>query len=200
MANHPVVWVSWHEARAYCAWLTKVWRASGRISPDEEVRLPTEAEWEKAARGVDGRTYPWGEAWDSGKCNTMESGVGDTSSVGMYPEGASPYGCLEMAGNVWEWTTSLWGTDWQKPDFGYPYRVDDGREDLEAGDSILRVLRGGSFFYYQPDARCASRFGLDPDLRYRPCGFRVVVSPSPGPKGRAPLPSGSLASGTLERE
>ena len=132
IANHPVVYVTWHDARAYCAWLTKAWREAGKINATEEVRLPTEAEWEKAARGpalsgVEGalpspdrggagggvRIYPWGEDWDAAKCNTEESDLGTTSPVGMYPAGASPYGCLDMAGNVWEWTRSLWGKNYQ---------------------------------------------------------------------------------------
>jgi len=179
-ANHPVVNVTWHEARAYCQWLTGVWRAVGRIGAAEEARLPSEAEWEKAARGTDGRAFPWGDEWDALKCNASETGLGGTSPVGMFPGGASPCGCLDMAGNVWEWTGSLWGKDWGRPDFRYPYRADDGREDLQASDEIARVLRGGSFFDGQFYARCAFRLGDLPGYRrwfhggY--LGFRVVVS------------------------
>lgn len=178
IANHPVVNVTWHDARAYCQWLTDVWREERKIRPGEEVRLPSEAEWEKAARGTDGRMYPWGNEWDAEKCNSSESGLGTTSPVGMYPEGKSPYECLDMAGNVWEWTQSLWGKDWGKSDFKYPYWVDDGRENLEAGDNIARVLRGGSFYGYRSYARCAYRDGYDPLNGYVNRGFRVVVSPS----------------------
>jgi len=187
VANHPVVWVSWHEARAYCAWLTQAWRTAGGIAEDEEVRLPTEAEWEKAARGTDGRTYPWGDDWDAMKCNAGESGIGATTPVGMYPGGGSHYGALEMAGNVWQWTSSLWGKDWQKPQFRYPYVVGDEREGLEAGGEVFRVLRGSAFYGNHGDARCAYRFRFYWDNRDDNYGFRVVVSPSPG------LPSPGLS-------
>jgi formylglycine-generating enzyme required for sulfatase activity len=176
-ANCPAAEMTWHDAKAFCEWLTNEWLRQGKIRADEIVRLPTEAEWEKAARGTDGLTFPWGSDWDKDKCNTYESGLGRTSAVGMYPAGVSPYGCLDMAGNVWEWTSSLWGKDWQKPDFKYPYRPDDGRENLEAGDEILRVLRGGSWSSYQYLARCAYRLRDFPSDRSGNFGFRVVVSP-----------------------
>ncbi len=149
-ADHPVVYVDWHQAKAYSEW------AGGR--------LPTEAEWEKAARGHDGRRYPWGDEFDKTKCNTSESGIGKTTSVGKYPAGASPYGALGMAGNVREWTSSLYKS--------YPYQADDGREDMEAGGS--RVVRGGSWRFIGRIARCAFRLGFGPDLFGRHVGFRVV--------------------------
>ncbi|MBE9508363.1 MAG: SUMF1/EgtB/PvdO family nonheme iron enzyme, partial [Chloroflexi bacterium] len=133
-ANCPAAYVSWHDARAYCAWLTGTWRAEGKITPNEVVRLPTEAEWEKGARGADGLLWPWGGEWDETKCNSGELGLGATCAVGMFPGGTSPYGCLDMAGNVWEWMASLWGEDWSKLEFKYPYNPTDGRENLEAGD------------------------------------------------------------------
>jgi formylglycine-generating enzyme required for sulfatase activity len=171
--DHPVVYVSWHDAVAYCRWLTQV---TGR-----PYRLPTEAEWEKGARGTDGRIYPWGDEWDPARCNTDESGKGDTTPVGAYPRGASPYGLLDMVGNVWEWTISLWGRDRVKPKFQYPYDPTDGREDLEAGNDVQRVLRGGTWYYPQRP-RCAERDWGIPGSRSRGYGFRVVVASTGGCK------------------
>ena len=159
---HPVVYVSWHDTLEYCQWLSK---ATGK-----PITLPSEAEWEKAARGAnDARTYPWGDEFDAKRCNVDESGFGSTTPVGIFPRGASPYGCLDMAGNVWEWTRSLY-------DFGYPYQPNDPkREDLRAGDDKSRVVRGGSWGNDQDLSRCAVRLRDRPVDRYHYGGFRVVV-------------------------
>jgi formylglycine-generating enzyme required for sulfatase activity len=171
--DHPVVYVSWHDAVAYCNWLSKV---TGKA-----YRLPSEAKWEKGARGTDGRIYPWGNESDPERCNSSEGGTGGTTPVGAYPQGASPYGLLDMAGNVWEWTTSLWGEDRSKPEFRYPYDPTDGREDLGAGDKMLRVLRGGSWAGGQIGACCAYRNRYSPNARWSFSGFRIVVSPASPP-------------------
>ena len=156
LSNHPVVGVTWYEALAYCRWLTDEMRSrkdlpgllAEQLSKEEwMVRLPTEAEWEKAARGSkDARIFPWGDDPDLDRANCRETGIGATSAVGCFPKGESPYGMLDMCGNVWEWTMSLWGKDFKKPDFKYPYAADDGRENMKAGKDILRSVRGGAFF------------------------------------------------------
>ena len=197
IANHPVVWVDWHEAMAYCRWLSEQLREVARERLDTEkalsesarwfwqgltdgslgVGLPSEAEWEKAARGADGRIYPWGKKPDPNRANYDDTGLYATSAVGCFPGGASPYGCEEMSGNVWEWTRSLWGEDLDKPAFGYPYDPVDGRENLDASDDVRRVLRGGAFDDGARFARCAYRLGSGPGDRGDDFGFRVVVSP-----------------------
>ena len=169
--DHPVVYVSWRDAIAFCEWLSE--------KTDKNFSLPSEAEWEKAARGVEGRIYPWGDESPTADLCNFGNNVNDTTPVGKYsPKGDSPYGCADMAGNVWEWTRSLWGKDWTMPDFGYPYDPKDGRENLDAGNDVRRVLRGGSFVLSDYYVRCASRYnGHYPYYRFAPSGFRLVASP-----------------------
>jgi formylglycine-generating enzyme required for sulfatase activity len=138
-ADHPVEDIVWEDLLAYARWLAQ--------STGETWRIPSEAEWEKAARGTDGRIYPWGNAWEMTRANTDDGGLGETTPVGNYPQGASPYGVLDMVGNVWEWTSSLYQS--------YPYRGDDGREVLTATGH--RTLRGGAVDDYPEDARTAKR-------------------------------------------
>jgi formylglycine-generating enzyme required for sulfatase activity len=166
--DHPVTYINWQDVMEYCRWLNDLLK--GELPSGLILRLPTEAEWEKAARGANGNEWPWGNEFDKNKCNSSEGGKGGTTSVELYsPRGDSPFGCADMAGNVWEWMHSLF-----KP---YPYKANDGREDEEARGS--RVLRGCSFIGNERYARCACRYvnllettALD---IYR--GFRVVVSP-----------------------
>jgi len=163
--DHPVVQVSWHDAVEYCKWLgAKLRGAIGTLV----VRLPTEAEWEKAARGEYGNEWPWGNKFDPTRCRTSESSSELTIPVGTYsPQGDSPYGVADMIGNVWEWCHSL-----SRP---YPYKTDDGREDESGSD--LRVVRGGVQDCYYRHGRCACRDDFPPDFRAFHFGFRVVVAP-----------------------
>ncbi len=164
-AEHPVVNVSWGDAADFCRWLSE--------TNDALFRLPSEAEWEKAARGGDGRIYPWGnQPPDNNRCNFGQM-VGNTTPVGDCPDGVSPFGALDMAGNAWEWTGSIY-----KP---YPYASADGREDPVR--RVARVLRGGAYGSQARDVRCAFRRRRDPFPWYRDFGFRVVAPLSVGSSG-----------------
>jgi formylglycine-generating enzyme required for sulfatase activity/energy-coupling factor transporter ATP-binding protein EcfA2 len=172
--NQPMTWVSWFGAMAFCRWLEDRWRKNGLLEDDWSVTLPSEAEWEKAARGLDGRRYPWGNEPNGALANTKEAGS-DISAIGCFPDGASPYGCEEMIGNVWEWTRSLWGKDKREPSYVYPYVKEDGREDIAASSEIFHVVRGASRFFSLKNARCAVR---QPEFNSHGfIGFRVAVLP-----------------------
>jgi formylglycine-generating enzyme required for sulfatase activity len=144
-ADHPVVLVSWHDASVFCRWLG--------------LQLPTEEQWEKAARGIDGRIYPWGNSEPTDNLCNFKKYVGGTTPVGRYsPQGDSPYGCMDMSGNVWEWCLNKYSNP----------------EDKIVGSDDLRVGRGGSWYSHQPYAHAASRGDYHPDDRYFNLGFRVV--------------------------
>jgi formylglycine-generating enzyme required for sulfatase activity len=161
LENHPVVYVGWHAAIAYCQWLS--------AKTGQTITLPSEAEWEKAARGADGREFPWGNEWRDLHCNSDALGLGETTPVGLFQNGASPDGVLDLSGNVWEWTRSLYKN--------YQYNPQDGRESLE--DQGVRVLRGGSFDLNVRVVRCAARYWDGPDNFYWYYGFRVALLLSP---------------------
>lgn len=166
--SQPVVGISWFEALAYCAWLS--------AQTGQEIALPTEVEWEAAAGGKEGRQYPYGSEYDVTKGNTFETHIRSTTPVGLFPEGKTPSGLYDLSGNVWEWTTTIWGASYNEPDFTYPYSATNGREDLQNG-TARRVVRGGSWSSHQFNARTASRRGDDPAARYNYSGFRLVVRP-----------------------
>ena len=190
IANHPVDNVTWHDALEYTRWLDAQIKliAKGRVGQGRtaafwqgladgklQVTLPSEAEWEKAARGADGRVYPWNGDFDPNKANTREIGIRNTSAVGAFPGGRSPFGLLDMSGNTWEWTRTIWGRRYIL-DFNYPYNLKDEREDLSKTDEYTRILRGGAVGNNQGRARCAYRRWNAPNDRYRGVGFRVSLS------------------------
>ncbi|MHB9109986.1 MAG: formylglycine-generating enzyme family protein [Armatimonadota bacterium] len=156
--NHPIVNVDWHDAAAYATWAG--------------ASLPTEAQWEKAARGPDGRRYPWGNVWDSMKCcNAVGKHTLKPSPVGSFPEGVSPYGAQDMAGNVWEWCA-----DWH--DRGY-YKYAPRRNPVGPATGSMRAMRGDSWDYLDPVGfRAAVRARCSPTYRGASVGFRCVVRSS----------------------
>jgi formylglycine-generating enzyme required for sulfatase activity len=189
LSNHPVVNVTWHDALAYCRWLgERLQEIAGRCLRDgtSEQRsfweavaqgrlrasLPSEAEWEKAARGPDGRIYPWGDQREPDLANYDRTQIGEPSTVGCFLGGASPYGCEDIAGNVWEWTRSLFE---ESP---YPDEVEEQRKRDDLLATGPRVWRGGYYNGSLEYARCAySRIRPDPSSRFWYAGFRVVLSP-----------------------
>jgi formylglycine-generating enzyme required for sulfatase activity len=166
-----VAFVSWPDALEYCRWLSKALEQSPAAPPAIKallrsgwrVTLPTEAEWEKAARGADRRIYPWGDEPLRTRANIKGSG---TTPVGQFPCPECPYGLADMSGNVWEWTSS--------PYQPYPYDPGDDRNNL--GDDALWVIRGGAFTDDARLARTTARTGADPGARRAFIGFRVALS------------------------
>jgi hypothetical protein len=156
LSNHPAVGVTWYGAKAFCRWLTERLRAAGALEQGQEIALPTEAQWLRAAQGTDGREYPWGNAPDPNRANVNETGIGTTSAVGCFLGGASPYGVQDLCGNVWEWTAS--------PHERYQQAF---------------VLCGGAFYSDADGVQCGARDLYYPDDTYYRIGFRVVSPISP---------------------
>ena len=201
LPNHPVVGVSWYEALAFTRWLTRCWHEAGLLPTHWQVHLPTEAQWEKGARGgweipnkpviaaashltdhvltptlqphPDPRmVYPWQGAINTQQANYRETKIGATNPVGIFPLGRSPYGCEEMVGNIWEWTQTQFKA--------YPYQMDDGREDVNKVTPNTAVsFRGSSIAESADNGRCACRVRRDPGYRLWDVGFRVAVSVRP---------------------
>jgi len=167
--SQPVVGICWYEGRAYCNWLSA--QAGG------EFRLPSEVEWEAAARGMEGRLYAYGDAMDATKGNVLRTRLKRTTPVRVFVEGDTPQGVSDMGGNVCQWTTSAWGGDDEfVPEYAYPYDASDGREDTAAGSDVPRVVRGGSWGNNGVNARAAFRNWDVPGRRVDYVGFRVVRS------------------------
>jgi len=191
--NHPVVGVTWYEAVAYCRWLAKRLRTAARLPASHVVRLPSEAEWEWAARGPEARRWPWGDTWREGACNSEEAELGQTSAVGAFAAGADwtadsglalpdflspseghspPPAALDLAGNVWEWCSTRWQDSYPLPNL-----PSEWTEDYLAGDHI-RAVRGGSFYMDRSGCRGAYRRRHYPWYRLQSWGFRCCVATS----------------------
>jgi formylglycine-generating enzyme required for sulfatase activity len=166
--NHPVVGVSWYEAVAFCRWLTQ----HSQYNPKGyQYMLPSEAEWEYAARGTTRRTYPWGnEPFNLEKANYRRGSTGSTSAVGCFPLGSTPEGIHDLLGNLWEWTRSIF-----RP---YPYDPHDGREDMDSVEEHQRVRRGGSYMDDQVVSPLSFRNPWEPDTHNGGPSFRLVRYPT----------------------
>jgi formylglycine-generating enzyme required for sulfatase activity len=159
--DHPINGVTWYESYAFTRWLS--------TQSKLHIALPTEAQWQRTAQGDDGREYPWGNGFDTACCNTSQSGIGKTTPVTQYPEGASPFGVLDMSGNVWEWCLPKWRERYQLP------------EDMAVEGAQVRVQRGGAFDFSPTYARVASRDDTKPSNHRSHDGFRVVWICEPTP-------------------
>lgn len=164
-----MIGVTWFEARAYCNWLTANAQSNGP-TVDCGFRLPTEAEFEVAARGAEGRLFPYGMSFNAARNNMSESHVRRTTPVGIF-DNATPEGAFDLAGNAYSWTLSIFDQE----RFPYPYLSDDGRENVHEPRS-KRVLRGGSWYFAQVFARGSFRDKYRPARRSLSSGFRIVCA------------------------
>jgi formylglycine-generating enzyme required for sulfatase activity len=206
LPTHPASGITWYEAQAFSRWMTRKLQQSGILPPGFGLQLPSEIEWEKAARGgleipdhpriarasllpecdppilrknpLPHRRYSWGDQPDPTRANYLDSGLCATSPLGSFPGGASPYGVEDLCGNVWEWTRSQWGS------YPYPSSVEERTRREDSSEAGMRTLRGGAFNYHGSLVRCAVRHHHSLLTAYRHIGFRVVVLSS-----RAKLPT-----------
>lgn len=165
IGNYPVCDVSWHEAMAYCKWLTQTLHEKRKIKEHQIIRLPTEIEWEVAARGEDGRIFPWGMQFQVDFSNMNETQIDHVVSVGAFPHAKSHFSVEDMSGNTWEWCLTTWD-EYNKPSFF------KGFDDIDSA----RVIRGGAFDSGRREMRCAYRHRLAPDGIISPIGFRLVLA------------------------
>jgi formylglycine-generating enzyme required for sulfatase activity len=174
--DRPVVNVSFHDARRYCAWLDRLMHAQGTLTEAEEIMLPSEVEWETAAGNGRGDRYPWGDWPDPARGNIRATGLSRPAPVGWFsPGGDNATGCVDLIGNVWEWTRSAWGPSYRVPAHGYPYVADDGRENPDLR-GVRRVVRGGAFYYATECADSHTRNRVVAEERHPGGGFRVAVT------------------------
>ncbi len=151
LPNHPVVWITWYEAVAFCQWLTVKLQENGELRPEQSISLPSEAQWEKAARGMNGQIYPWGDEADPNKANYEDTGIDTTSAVGCFAQGVSPYNVQDMSGNVWEWTSDI---------------DEDGWVWIRGGAYHSNLAHASSCYYFVP-----------PDFFVSDDSFRILVAP-----------------------
>ncbi|MCB0215929.1 MAG: SUMF1/EgtB/PvdO family nonheme iron enzyme, partial [Chloroflexi bacterium] len=163
----PVVGISWYEARAYLRWLSE---QAGMV-----LRLPTEVEWEAAARGAAGRRYAYGDTFDRLRGNTAETHIRQTTPIGVFPDGDTPEGLCDMIGNIGEQTSSAFGLDQATTGFPYPYDAGDGREATEASIDMQRVSRGGAWHYHRSNTLALTRSNARPGDRGHGTGLRVAT-------------------------
>ncbi len=164
----PVVGVTWHDAMAYCEWLTR------QSPPGQVFELPTEAQWEFAARGTDGREYPWDDTTPDAKraCFDQDPESGQPAEVGSYPAGAGPFGHLDLAGNVWEWCRDLWEPNYKR------WADEEPLDPIGEADADFRPLRGGAWWFDATNLRSTCRSRFLPGFRFVGIGFRVSCAPS----------------------
>lgn len=168
--NHPVTNVSYYDANSYCFWLTEYLRKLEVIKQNQTFRIPTEAEWEKVCRGINQTIFPWGDNFEKGLCNVKSSGHLQTTEVGFYDKSGN-YECFDLIGNVWEWTSSLWGTAPSKAS----YMTYDNFIPEHFDNNDYFVVRGGAYYFDDECSNCVTRNRRHPNDKHSGGGFRIVL-------------------------